>query len=322
MEIFAVRNPGPMTTVQDLGRLAFLDRGVPLSGALDPFACRVANLLVGNPEGAAVLEITVIGPTFEVLAVADIALTGADMGMTVNREPVRGWRTVRVNPGDIIRIPRVASGCRAYLAVTGGIDVTPMMGSRSTFVRAEIGGMQGRGLIKGDIMRRGAGALLGRPRELLDEWIPQYAREIALRALPGPQDDAFRESIDAFFGAPYVVTPQADRMGCRLRGTTVHRDAGSPESIVTEPTMPGNVQVPADGQPIILFVEQTSGGYAKIATVITADLPKAAQAMPGNAVRFERVTLEDAHRLYREQQKRLQQIREYFKSTPMLRGSG
>lgn len=313
MELFAVRNPGPMTTVQDLGRLAFLDRGVPLSGVLDPFSGRVANLLVGNPEEAAVLEITVMGPTLEVLAPADIALTGADMDMTINREPVRGWRTARVNPGDIIRIPRAAQGCRACLAVTGGIDVPLMMGSRSTFARAKIGGVQGRGLIKGDILHRGAGGLLSRPREFPDEWIPQYPREIALRAVPGPQDDDFRKGIDAFFGASYEVTLQADRMGCRLRGPAVQRDAGSPESIVTEPTMPGNVQVPADGQPIILLVEQTSGGYAKIATVITSDLPNVAQAMPGNTVRFERVTLEDAHRLYRKQQQQMQQISEYLK---------
>jgi biotin-dependent carboxylase-like uncharacterized protein len=315
MEIFAVRNPGPMTTVQDLGRLTFLDRGVPLSGALDLFACRVANLLVGNPERAAVLEITVMGPTLEVLAPADIALTGADMGMTINREPVRGWLTVSVNRGEVIRIPRAVHGCRAYLAVTGGFDVPLMMGSRSTFVRAKIGGVQGRGLIKGDILHRGAGGLLGRLCELPQEWIPQYAREIVLRALPGPQDDAFRRGIDDFFCASYEVTQQADRMGCRLRGPAIRRDDGSPESIVTEPTMPGNVQVPADGQPIILLVEQTSGGYAKIATVITADLPRVAQAMPGNSVRFERVNLEHARGLYQEQQKHLEQIRGNLKSS-------
>jgi len=183
------------------------------------------------------------------------------------------------------------------------------MGSRSTFVRAKIGGVQGRALIKGDILHRGEGDLLDRPRELPDEWIPQYGREITLRAVPGPQDDSFREGIGSFFGASYEVTQQADRMGCRLRGAAVHRDAGSPESIVTEPTMPGNIQIPADGQPIILLVEQTSGGYAKIATVITADLPNVAQAMPGNTIRFEQVTLENAHRLYREQQRQLQRIR-------------
>jgi antagonist of KipI len=317
MELFAVRNPGSMTTVQDLGRSAFLDRGVPLSGALDPLACRIANLLVRNPEEAAVLEITVTGPTLEVLAPADIALTGADMVMTVNQNPVRGWRAIRVNPGDVIRIPEARHGCRAYLAVTGGIDVLPMMGSRSTFVRANIGGVEGRGLIRGDILYRGEGDLLPCPRELPVECIPTYGREITLRAIPGPQDDIFRAGIDAFFGASYEVTQQADRMGCRLIGPPVRRDGGSPESIVTEPTMPGNVQIPADGQPIILLVEQTSGGYAKIATVITADLPKVAQTMPGNIVRFERLTLDIAHRLYREQREQLQQVRMYIKRLGM-----
>ena len=252
------------------------------------------------------------GPTLEVLAPADIALTGADMGMTVNHEPVRGWRTLRVKAGDVIRIPRAVQGCRACLAVTGGIDVPLMMGSRSTFAKAKIGGIGGRQLIKGDILHRGAGPLLGSPRELPVAWIPQYGREITLRALPGPQDDAFREGIGAFFGTLYEVTQQADRMGCRLTGPPVRRDAGAPESIVTEPTMPGNVQVPADGQPIILLVEQTSGGYAKIATVITVDLPRVAQAVPGSIVRFEQVTLETAHGLYREQQLKLGTATNFF----------
>jgi biotin-dependent carboxylase-like uncharacterized protein len=312
MELFSVRNPGSMTTVQDLGRPAFLDRGVPLSGALDPIACRIANLLVGNLEEAAVLEITVMGPALEVLASADIALTGAEMGMTVNGNPVRGWRTLRVHPGDVIRIPRVVQGCRAYLAVAGGIDVPRVMGSRATFAKAKIGGVAGRGLIKGDILQRGEGNPLPSPRELPARWIPQYPPQIALRVVPGPQDDLFHEGIDAFFGASYEVTQQTDRMGCRLAGPVVRRDGGAPESIVTEPTMPGNVQVPADGQPIILLVEQTSGGYAKIATVVTADLPKVAQITPGNIVRFERVTLEMAHHLYREQLQRLQQVREHL----------
>jgi biotin-dependent carboxylase-like uncharacterized protein len=312
MELFAVRIPGPMTTVQDLGRPAFLDRGVPLSGVLDSYAMRVANGLVGNHEGAAVLEITVMGPTLEVLSTADIALTGAEMGMTVNRTPAPNWRSLRVNPGDIIRIPRAVKGCRAYLAVTGGIDVPVVMGSRSTFVRANIGGVGGRGLVRGDILRRGGGALLDAPREILGEWIPRYEKEIVLKAIPGPQDDSFLGALDAFFGPPYAVTGQVDRMGCRLSGESIHRDAGSPESIVTEPTTPGNVQVPADGQPIILLVEQTSGGYAKIATVVSVDLSRVAQAMPGNTVRFERVTLAAAHRLYRERQRRLQQIRDHL----------
>lgn len=322
MELFIVRNPGSLTTVQDLGRPAYLDRGVPFSGTLDSFACRIANLLVGNPEEAAVLEITVMGPALEALAPADIALTGADMGMTINGGPVSGWRTHKVNPGDLIRIPRALRGCRGYLAVTGGIDVPPVMGSRATFVRAKIGGVAGRGLIKGDILNRGAGDLLSRPRKLPDEWIPSYPQEIVLRAIPGPQDEFFREGIGDFFRTSFQVTPQIDRMGCRLRGPAVRHDPGSPESIVTEPTMPGNVQVPADGQPIILLVEQTSGGYAKIATVITVDLPSVAQTMPGNTIRFEQVTLEMARGLYRERQKKLQKIRNGLESGYFIDGEG
>lgn len=310
MECFAVRNPGPMTTVQDLGRFAFLDRGVPPSGTLDALACRVANWLVGNPDGAAVLEITMMGPTLEVLAEADIALTGAEMGMTINQVSIPGWRTIRVKAGDVIRIPRAQEGCRAYLAVTGGIAAPVVMGSRSTFVRARIGGVQGRGLIKGDLVHRGAGPPLETPRELPGNCIPRYGREIVLRAIPGPQDDLFRSGLDAFFGSPYEVTQQADRMGYRLQGPVICRDAGAPESIVTEPTVPGNVQVPADGQPIILLVEQTSGGYAKIATVIAVDLARVAQAAPGNRVVFERVDLAGARQLYRERETLLANLRQ------------
>ncbi len=313
MELFRVRTPGSLTTVQDLGRRAFLDRGVPLSGALDEYACRVANLLVGNPEAAAVLEITVTGPVLEALATADIALTGAVMEMTINGKPAQGWRTHRVNPGDVVRMPQAIGGCRGYLAVTGGIDVPAVMGSRSTFEKAKIGGLGGSRLVKGDVLSRGAGDPLPIPREMPAQWIPHYAREITLRAIPGPQDDFFQQGgIAVFFRAAYTVTPQADRMGYRLGGPAVCRDPGAPESIVTEPTMPGNIQIPADGRPIILLVEQTSGGYAKIATVVATDLSRVAQALPGTVVRFEPVTLETAHRLYRDQQQQLQSLRECF----------
>jgi biotin-dependent carboxylase-like uncharacterized protein len=312
MEMFSVRNPGSLTTVQDLGRPHFLDRGVPLSGALDTVSCRVANLLVGNPETAAVLEITVTGPVLDVLATADIALAGAEMGMTVNGNPVAGWRAFRVNPGDIIRIPRALRGCRSCLAVTGGIAVSEVMGSRSTFVKAQIGGVAGRALVRGDVLHRGTGALLREPRKIPEHWIPDYPTAAVLRAVPGPQEDLFREGIGSFFGTDYRVSTQSDRMGCRLAGPPVRRDRGAPESIVTEPTVPGNVQIPADGQPIILLVEQTSGGYTKIATVITADLSRVAQLVPGNTVRFEPVDLQTAHLVYREGQGRLQEIRAYL----------
>jgi len=226
----------------------------------------------------------------------------AEMGMTINGKSAAGWISHRVKPGDMIRIPRAINGCRAYLAVTGGIDVPPMMGSRATFVRAGIGGVEGRSLKKGDLLKRGEGAPLKKPRKLPDDLIPHYPREISLRTIPGPQNEAFSGSIETFFSSTYEVTTQADRMGYRLKGPPLQHDSGIPKSIITEPTVPGNIQVPEDGLPIILLVEQTTGGYTKIATVISTDISRLAQALPGHKIAFEKVDLETAHDLYRKRE--------------------
>jgi biotin-dependent carboxylase-like uncharacterized protein len=313
MDIFTVKNPGPMTTIQDLGRFGFLDRGVPPSGALDQFACRIANLLVGNDEDAAVLEITVMGPILEALGDADIAITGAEMGMSINKSPVPAWKSVHLRKGDVVRIPRAATGCRAYLSVAGGFDVPEVMKSRSTFVRANFGGFQGRALLRGDTLQKGTRA--GNPsfpRALPVEFVPEYQKECVLRAIAGPQDDSFADSIDAFFTACYEVAAESDRMGSRLLGPSIVHDAHAPKSIVTEPVTPGNIQIPADGKPIILLVEQTTGGYSKIATVISTDIGKVAQAVPGSSVRFERVDITEARRLCREAEDTLEKIRAHL----------
>jgi allophanate hydrolase subunit 2 len=182
------------------------------------------------------------------------------------------------------------------------------MGSRSTCVKARIGGVEGRVLRKDDVLVRIPGDSLSTPRRLPADFIPTFSPDVVMRAVTGPQDEAFASGLEAFFGSIYEVTPEADRMGYRLQGPPIHHDEGFPLSIISEPTMPGNVQLPADGQPIILLVEQTTGGYTKIATVISTDLPKIAQAVPGNRVRFQKVTLEEAHRVYREQSLLLKQI--------------
>jgi allophanate hydrolase subunit 2 len=182
------------------------------------------------------------------------------------------------------------------------------MGSRATCVKAKIGGIEGRVLRKGDLLGRIPLKPLTKPLTLPAAFIPVYAPDIALRAVAGPQEEAFRTGLEIFFGGIYEVTPEADRMGYRLQGPPVHHDEGFPQSIISEPTVPGNVQLPADGQPIILLVEQTTGGYTKIATVISTDLSKIAQALPGNRVRFQRVTLEEAHRIYGDQARLLRQI--------------
>jgi biotin-dependent carboxylase-like uncharacterized protein len=308
MDTLLVLAPGPYTTVQDKGRFGYQQIGVPSSGAIDQFAFRVANLLVGNPEESAVLEITVVGPQLAVLREVDLALTGAEMGFELNHDPIECWKTIRVKPGDVISIQQVKSGCRGYLAVSGGIDVPEVMGSRSTYVGGKLGGYKGRTLIKGDIIQSVDGSLLNKPRYLPESWIPRYSEEVLLNAIPGPQDDFFDEGMETFFQSEFSVTVKADRMGYRLQGPSIQLKEEMPKSIISEPTMPGGVQIPADRQPIILLAEQTVGGYAKIATVISPDLSRIAQAIPGNTVRFEQVSLESAHRLYHEQAYRMQTI--------------
>jgi biotin-dependent carboxylase-like uncharacterized protein len=313
MEIFRVHAPGPFSTLQDLGRFGFQHMGVPPSGALDPFAHTAANLLVGNAPDCATLEITFSGPHLEVLGLADIAVTGAEMDLRVNDAAVPQWASIRVGPGDRVRLGQASRGCRAYLAVSGGFSVPEVMGSRSTFVSAGLGGVDGRAIRAGDLLVRNPGRLLLRQRRL--PWYPLYGSEIHLRAVPGPQDEYFRAGLGVFFSSTFTVTDKANRMGCRLEGPDVPRDAGAPQSIISEPVIPGNVQVPADGRPIILMVEQTIGGYAKIATVVTADLFKIAQAGPGDRIRFHPVTLEAAHVLYREWIMYLKNVQEVLETS-------
>jgi len=302
MKQFSAATPGAYTTIQDGGRFGFQKMGVPISGVLDPFAHAAANLLVGNPPDRAVLEITVMGPKLEILAAADVALCGGDFPMTVNGDPVPGWRSTAVAPGDVLEIHQVRKGCRGYLAVTGGIDVPEVMGSRSTYPGARIGGFAGRPLKAGDVVPAAGGPRLSGPRQVPESLLPPHSEAIRLRAIPGPQDDYFDEGLERLFASDYMITAKADRMGYRLQGPEIPIADGMPESIVSEPSMPGGIQIPADRQPIILLVEQTVGGYAKIATVISSDLPRVAQATPGDTVHFARCSIEEAHRLHRAQQ--------------------
>ena len=303
MDVFSVLAPGGYTTIQDEGRYGYQRMGMPVCGALDAFAFHAANLLVANSANAAVLEITVMGPRLEIMAV-----TGAEMGMTLNNQPLDVWKSFRVKPGDILDIQQVKSGCRAYLAVNGGIDVPEVMGSRSTYVGGNIGSYQGRLLKAGDIVKCGRATRLKGIRAMPFDMIPSYPPEIVLRAIPGPQDDFFQEGLDVLFQSDFMVSTKADRMGYRLQGPKIGIRNDMPKSIISEPTMPGGVQIPPDEQPIILMVEQSVGGYTKIVTVISVDLPKVAQATPGDTIRFERVSLETAHSLYKEQQKKIQNL--------------
>jgi len=303
MKAFNVVEPGAYTTVQDRGRYGFQQFGVPPCGSLDSFAADMANLLVGNLKNEALLEFTFSGGLLEVLCPGDIAIAGADMEATINDRPVDNWCSCPVLPGDRIRLNQVKTGCRAYLAVTGGIDVPLVMGSRSCYTGAKFGGFEGRPLAAGDLLDRGGGTPLARPRAMPGEYVPRYGSDIVLRAIPGPQDDFFDQGMETFFTSRFTVSNRANRMGYRLQGDPVRQKPGMPKSIISEPSLPGGVQIPEDGQPIILLAEQTVGGYTKIATVISADIPKIAQAKPGERIAFQRVSLDQAHAAYRKRRR-------------------
>lgn len=303
MSDLVIVEPGPLTTVQDLGRPGYQRVGIPPSGPLDRAAFVVANRLVGNPDGAAGLELTLKGPRLEVRRECAVAVTGAEMGSQVNGREVPTWTVVRVRPGDVLSFGMARSGCRAYLAVAGGIDVPPALGSRATYLRGRLGGLEGRALQKGDALPIGASRLVpGRVegRTVAPSRRPAYPPEIDCRVILGPQDDRFTpEGIRAFLEGPYEVTPQADRMGYRLKGPVIQHARG--HDIISDGIPLGGVQVPGEGQPIVLLVDrQTTGGYTKIATVISVDVGRISQTKPGHRVGFRRVTLAEAHAALRE----------------------
>lgn len=309
MEVFEVIQPGPLTTVQDLGRFGYQQYGVPTSGALDNYAFRLGNLLVGNEERAASLEITLFGCRLRTLQDIKVAITGADLGATVNGEPATVWESLVLKRGDVLYFSRLNSGCRAYLAIAGGIDVPEVMKSASTYVKAGIGGLDGRPLQKGDSIKAKASAASAAIARIPTEYIPAYESQITLRVVLGPQDDCFtREGIGTFLNSEYIVSIQADRMGYRLEGSRIaHRGESD---IISDGIPLGAVQVPGDGLPIILLADrQTTGGYTKIATVIRVDMPKIAQAKPGDRVKFQQVTEEQAIALLRKYEQQMKTIK-------------
>ncbi len=296
-----VIEPGLFTTVQDRGRYGFQRFGVPVSGAMDQFALRAANLLVGNDENAAALEMTVIGPTLELKGDAAIAVTGADLTPMLDGSPLPRWEAVRAGAGSRLSFHGMADGMRGYLAISGGIDVPEVMGSRSTYVKGGFGGLNGSALSAGDVLDTLPAS--GPPRGMPPGFAaPVYGEEHELRVILGPQDGAFDdEAISALLGSTFTVSLDSDRMGYRLEGPQIaHRE--SPD-IISEGNAPGAVQVSGDGVPTVLMADRgTTGGYTKIASVITADVGQLAQAVPGESVRFAAVGHEEAAAALEEQE--------------------
>jgi antagonist of KipI len=300
-----VQAPGLLATVQDLGREGFGPMGVSPSGAADPISLRLGNRLVMNDESAAGLEMALLGGTFSFPAGAVIALTGSDFGATLDDSVLNMWTSVNVRPGQTVRLGPTRSGARCYMCVHGGIVVTPFLGSASTQILSGLGGFEGRSLRTGDVLKVGPETAPFRKRVLARQVAEQLSRRKELRVTRGPQADRFPESsLRTFYREHYRVTEQCNRMGVRLEGARVLQTDGT--GMITEGAPLGAVQVPPEGSPIILFVEQqTTGGYPKIANVISADLHRIGQLRPRDEIQFTEVTIELARSIFIEQEELL-----------------
>jgi antagonist of KipI len=305
MKVIQVQAPGLLTTVQDLGREGFGPMGVSPSGAADAISLRIGNRLVGNKEEAAGLEMTLLGGTFVFPEGATLALTGSDFGATLDGAPVYPWTSIEVKRGQTLKVGPTRSGARSYLCVQGGIEVTPLLGSASTHLLSGLGGYEGRALRKGDLLKIGEAMWSFRKRAVAGNALEELSPRKILRVTPGPQSDWFPESSQRiFYSSAYRVAEESNRMGLRLEGAALRE--GAHGEMISEGVSLGAVQIAAGGLPIILFVEQqTTGGYPKIANVISADLSSLGQLRPRDEIRFERVDWEAARSLLREQEELL-----------------
>jgi antagonist of KipI len=317
----AVHKPGLLTMVQDLGRSGFQQYGVAVAGAADAFAARLLNLLVANPESAAVLECTLTGPELFFPEETLIAWCGADFPVKLDGEPLPSNRPARVPARGMLAFGAARRGCRAWLAVAGGIDVPVVMGSRSTYLRVRLGGHEGRALAAGDVLPVGAPApaaarLLERLRrsgQTTPTWRAALAEvalanPLVLRVVRGPEFGRFApEAQAAVFAAEYRVTKEADRMGVRLEGPALA--LVEPRELFSAAVNTGVVQVPASGQPIVLLPSrQTVGGYPRIAAVIAVDFGRLAQLRPDVRVQFREVALAEAHALHLARERDLNRL--------------
>ena len=312
MSSLLVESAGLQTTVQDLGRPGFGPEGVSASGAADPVALRLGNLLVENQPGVAGLELTLVGGSFVFPDGAVIAITGADLGATVNGRPLEMWASHTLEPGTKLMFGATRNFARGYLAIAGGIQVDPFLGSASTHVLSGLGGFEGRALRKGDRLRIGKASKKVPRRRITLAALYAFKPRKVLRVTEGPQADWFSEAAkQVFYRDVFRVSEESDRVGLRLEGTAL--DGSTAREMITEGVSLGAVQVTPSGQPIILFVEQqTTGGYPKIANIIAADLHRIGQLRPRAEIRFQRTSLAVARSLWIEQERLLNAPEQLF----------
>lgn len=311
-----ITKQGLLTTVQDMGRFGSQKYGVIAGGAMDPLALRIANLLVGNNEREAGLEITMVGPEVIFDSPSLFSICGGDLSPRLNGFPLPPWKTVYAQKGSQLQFGKLKQGCRAYLAVAGGLDVPLEMNSRSTYLRAGIGGYQGRALRAGDVIPTGSPSsrslyLMEKLRReegeascVVSRWsaaqdvLPSYSPEPTIQVIEGEEFHLFdEESRRCFFNEPFVLLPQSDRMGYRFSGSTLKLK--EEKEMISSAVTFGTIQVPAGGNPIVLMADrQTTGGYPKLAQVISADLPLLAQVNLGGKVRFRHISLREAQKQY------------------------
>lgn len=306
--------PGLLSTIQDCGRPGYTDSGFPVSGAVDKTAMRIANILVGNDRDSAVIEMTMQGLEAVFTSPAIIAVTGADMDAKLNGNPLPRYKAVKVETGDIIDISFATSGLRGYFALSGGFYLKKALGSNSTNIKAGIGGYMGRALKANDLLFFNTVtpglADLGK-RRIDPPAIPSGS--VTVRVIMGPQDDYFTEKgIATFLGGEYKVTNDSDRMGLKLSGEPIESKRGV--DIISDGIPEGGIQIPSSGMPIIMMSDrQTTGGYAKIATVISSDMPLLAQLRPGDTIKFNKITVKEAHRIYKKQLRTLNKLEKTWK---------
>jgi antagonist of KipI len=335
--VIKIIKPGLLTTIQDLGRYGFQKYGVIVSGVMDPLSHRIANLLVGNEENTPTLEITMVGPVIEFERDTLISICGGDLSPSIDGKFVPLWRPVLVKKGSQLRFGPCKAGCRSYLAVAGGFDVPRVMGSASTYLRAGIGGFKGRPLKAGDELtlsppndrsvrmihdfssKLGDQKFVGTKWSVSTEFIPISNKTPSIRVIKGRQYQLFsKESQKSFYRETFEITTQSDRMGYRLKGPVL--SLASPEEMISEGVNFGTIQVPPDGNPIVLLADrQTTGGYPKIGQVATVDLPYIAQLKPGDQIKFVEVSHEEAQRLFLEREREIQQLKRAL-SLKMERG--
>lgn len=304
-----------LLTVQDLGRYGYQKLGIPVSGVMDDYSARLANFLVGNDENKALLEFVLQGPTIKFHASSVFAIAG-DIDVYLNDVKISPWKSYWAKRGDILEIGTLRSGVYGYVAFAGGADAPKILGSASTYVRANLG----KPLKAGDRLKLGYTILTGKEgKELPAEFIPRYLDENKIRVVLGPQLEHFtEEGINTFLSSTYEVTPNSDRMGYRLEGSKIeHSELGA--DIITDAIPLGAVQIPANGKPIIMLADrQTTGGYAKIAVVTKIDIPRVAQTRVGGKLRFKAVDVEDAQKSLRKREILLQNLKRYLRGE--LRG--